>query len=245
MKKTLALCASALLAFASVPKAHAIFGVGDIVLDPSNLAQNILSAERALEQIQNQIQSLTNEAQMLLNEAKNLEHLDFNVVDRLRAKIEMTQSLFGEAQGLAYTVDELRQQFAQLYPSVYAQNLTLDQLSVEAHHRWENSRSALDTALQLQSRARENFGEDEAVLSDLVAQSQGAIGALQATQATNQLLALLARQQIQGQQIAISQDRAVATEEARRIAEVERSRELRRRFMTRETRYAPEAFVGL
>ena len=34
--------------------------------------------------------------QMLLNDAKNLEHLDFDVVDRLRAKIEMTQVLFNE-----------------------------------------------------------------------------------------------------------------------------------------------------
>jgi len=38
------------------PPAHAVFGVGDIVIDPTNLAQNILTAARSLEQINNQIQ---------------------------------------------------------------------------------------------------------------------------------------------------------------------------------------------
>ncbi|MBY0333727.1 MAG: DUF4141 domain-containing protein, partial [Acetobacteraceae bacterium] len=42
------------------------------VFDPWNYAQNILSAARALDQINNQIASLQNEAQMLINQARNL-----------------------------------------------------------------------------------------------------------------------------------------------------------------------------
>src|SRR5690606_6228805 len=42
--------------------AHAQFGFGRIVYDPSNYAQNVLTAARTLEQINNQIQSLQNEA---------------------------------------------------------------------------------------------------------------------------------------------------------------------------------------
>ena len=67
-----------------VQSARAIFGVGDIVLDPSNLIQNIMTAARALEQINNQIRSLQNEAQMLMNEAKNLTSLDFSALNELR-----------------------------------------------------------------------------------------------------------------------------------------------------------------
>jgi hypothetical protein len=40
------------------------------VFDPSNYSQNMLTAARTLQQINNQIQSLQNEAQMLLNQAR-------------------------------------------------------------------------------------------------------------------------------------------------------------------------------
>ena len=40
-----------------------------VVFDPSNYAQNVLTAARALQQINNQITSLQNQAQMLINQA--------------------------------------------------------------------------------------------------------------------------------------------------------------------------------
>jgi P-type conjugative transfer protein TrbJ len=43
-----------------------------IVFDPNNYAQNVLTAARELQQINNQITSLQNQAQMLINQAKNL-----------------------------------------------------------------------------------------------------------------------------------------------------------------------------
>ncbi|WP_342776922.1 hypothetical protein [Hankyongella ginsenosidimutans] len=47
------------------------------VFDPGNYSQNILTAARTLQQINNQIQSLQNEATMLLNQAKNLSRVSF------------------------------------------------------------------------------------------------------------------------------------------------------------------------
>ena len=43
-----------------------------VVIDPTNLVQNTLTAIRTLEQINNQIRQLQNEAQMLMNQARNL-----------------------------------------------------------------------------------------------------------------------------------------------------------------------------
>jgi len=244
MKKFLVLGVASILTLSAVPKAHAIFGIGDIVLDPSNLAQNILSAERALVQIENQVKSLANEGEMLINEAKNLEHLDFNTLARLRATIANAQQLFDRARGLAFNVQQMQQEFDRLYPVSYGEGVSVEQMSDDAHERWQRARDAIDTALQLQSQAKENFAEDEGVLADLVEKSQSAEGALQAAQATNQLLALQARQQIQAQQLQITQGRAAVLEQARVVAEEERARELNRRFMTRETRYTPEPIVG-
>lgn len=55
--------------------AHAQFG--GIVFDPSNYAQNILTAARTLQSVNQQIQQLQNEARMLVNMGKNLSKIDF------------------------------------------------------------------------------------------------------------------------------------------------------------------------
>jgi P-type conjugative transfer protein TrbJ len=55
MKNPLAAAAACVLALASPPPTRC--GVGDIVLDPTNLVQNTLTAIRTLEQINNQIRS--------------------------------------------------------------------------------------------------------------------------------------------------------------------------------------------
>ena len=109
----------------------------------------------------------------------------------------------------------------------------------DARQRWRNSLEALRTATQVQSQAMQNFASDERALTDLVNRSQSATGALQAMQATNQLLALQSRQAIQAQQLQITQDRAAALEQARQVAVQERAREVRRRFMSSGTPYTP------
>ena len=89
-------------------------------VDPVNLVQNTLTAIRTLEQINNQINQLQNEAQMLMNQARNLANLDFNIVNRLRSTLAITERLIAEAQGLAYDVTNMDREFARLYPEQYA-----------------------------------------------------------------------------------------------------------------------------
>ena len=57
--------------------------------------------------------------------------------------------------------------------------------------------NGLHTAMRMQAQVSQNLAQDESALADLVSQSQSATGALQAMQATNQLLALQAKQSIQ------------------------------------------------
>src|SRR3546814_633218 len=58
------------------------------VFDPTNYRQNLLTAARTLQQINNQIQSLQNEARMLVNQSKNLSRIDFPPLDQLRQRSE-------------------------------------------------------------------------------------------------------------------------------------------------------------
>ncbi|MGL4315001.1 MAG: P-type conjugative transfer protein TrbJ [Pseudomonas sp.] len=236
-----AITVASVLALASAQPAHALFGVGDIVLDPTNLVQNTLTAVRTLEQINNQVQQLQNEAEMLSNQARNLASLDFNVVNRLRTSLARSEQLIAEAQGLAYDVQNLDREFARLYPDEYATTVSGDQMYRDARERWEHTLDGLHTAMRMQAQVSRNLNEDESALTDLVGQSQSATGALQAMQATNQLLALQAKQSIQAQQLQLTQDRAASLELARQAAASERAREVRRRFLGEGTPYTPQS----
>ncbi|MBB5215694.1 MULTISPECIES: P-type conjugative transfer protein TrbJ [Alcaligenaceae] len=211
------------------------------VFDPSNYTQNTLTAVRTLQQINNQINQLQNEAQMLMNQARNLASLDFNVVNRLRTTLAATERLIGEAQGLSYEVANMDQEFARLYPDQYAATVSGDSMAQDARERWKNTLNGLHTAMRVQAQASQNLRDDESTLADLVNQSQSAQGALQAMQATNQLLALQAKQDIQAQQLQITQDRAASLELARQAAATERAREVRQRFQGSGTPYTPQA----
>lgn len=219
-----------------MPAAHAQW----VVVDPTNLVQNTLTAVRTLEQINNQIQQLQNQAQSLINQGRNLASLPFNVVNRLRSTLASTQQLITQAQGLAFQVQSMDQQFAQLYPQQYAATVSGNQMYQDAHQRWQNTLNGLQTAMQMQAQVSQNLTEDQSVLTDLVGQSQSATGALQAMQATNQLLALQAKQSIQGQQLQLTQGRATALELARQAAAVERGREVTQRFLGTGTVYTPQ-----
>ena len=115
MKKTL-LATVATVLFCTLPAAQAQW----TVIDPTNLVQNTLTAIRTLQQIDNQVRQLQNEAQMLINQARNLDRLDYNTVNRLRSTLATIERLMAEAQGLAYRVENLDQEFARLYPHEYA-----------------------------------------------------------------------------------------------------------------------------
>lgn len=235
MKKRL--IAAAVAAMLCTATAHAQW----VVVDPTNLVQNTLTAIRTLEQINNQIKQLQNEAQSLMNEARNLASLPFNVVNRLRANLDTTRQLIAQARGLAFDIQNMDQQFAQLYPDQYAATVSGNQMFQDAHQRWKNTLQGLQTAMRMQAQVSQNLNQDEGVLADLVDQSQSATGALQAMQATNQLLALQAKQSIQTQQLQLTQGRAASLELARQAAAVERGREVTRRFLGGGTAYTPQS----
>ncbi|MDP2244883.1 P-type conjugative transfer protein TrbJ [Pseudomonas sp.] len=209
------------------------------VIDPTNLVQNMLTAVRTLEVINNQASQLQNETQMLLNQARNLETLDINVLNRLRTTLASTERLLAEAQGLAFDVQRLDQEFTRLYPAEYTSSVSDERMAQDTRARWKQGLDGLHTAMRMQAQVAQNLAQDESVLADLVNRSQSASGALQASQATNQLLALQAKQSIQAQQLQITQNRAIALELARQAAAVEEARELRRRFMGSGTPYTP------
>ncbi len=84
-----------------------------------------------------------------------------------------------------------------------------------------------------------NIDSNRAEWSALVGQSQGATGALQATQAGNQLLALQSQQLSDLIAVISANGRADALTEAERATAAEQGRIQRERFLTPGTGYLP------
>ncbi|EJN03476.1 P-type conjugative transfer protein TrbJ [Phyllobacterium sp. YR531] len=211
-----------------------------IVYDPTNYAQNLLSATRALQQINNQITSLQNEATMLINQARNLTSLPFSSLQQLQQSVQRTQQLLGEAQRIAYNVQNIDQAFRTNYSAGSASMSASDQqLVAQAKERWNNTVSGLQDAMRVQAGVVGNIDTNRTQTSALVGQSQGATGALQAAQAGNQLLALQAQQLADLTAVVSANGRAQALAEAERSAAAEQGREQRRRFLTPGAGYQP------
>src|SRR3954469_7146863 len=109
-----------------------------VVFDPNNYAQNVLTAARELQQVNNQIVSLQNQAQMLINQARNLASLPYSSLAQLQQSIQRTQDLLRQAQRLAYDVQQIDRAFATTYAPA-SNSLTGEAMISNAQVRWQTS----------------------------------------------------------------------------------------------------------
>ncbi|MCW8309207.1 P-type conjugative transfer protein TrbJ [Acidiphilium sp. PA] len=184
------------------------------VIDVSNLTQNVLTAARTLEEVNNQLTQLQQGISMLENQSRNLTSLPFSVLSQLQSSMGQINQLMGQAQSLAYTVQQVQQQFRTLYPNYqspsFQGNVTQAGLLADANARWQASINTFQQTIDVQSQIVATIPADQADLSSLVTKSQGAVGALQAIQSSNQLLALQSRQLSATQDLIAADARAQA-----------------------------------
>lgn len=210
------------------------------VFDPTNYAQNLLTAARALNQINNQIQSLQNQATMLTNMAKNLTRIDFPELQQLNQTLQQIDRLMGQAQGIDFRIDGLDAQFQRLFPQTYNQALSGNQRVIDSRTRLDAAMAAFRQTMSVQAQVVGNVQADAQALSAIAAKSQSAEGALQVGQATNQLLALAAKQQFQVQNLMAAQYRAEAVEQARRVQAEADAQAATTRFLGSGSAYTPQ-----
>ncbi|MGY4430896.1 P-type conjugative transfer protein TrbJ [Bradyrhizobium sp. F1.13.1] len=209
-----------------------------IVFDPNNYVQNVLTAARELQQINNQITSLQNQAQMLINQAKNLASLPYSSLQQLEQSIQRTQQLLSQAQRIAYDVQQIDRAFSTTYAPASA-SMSNGLLVANAQTRWQNSVAGLQDAMRVQATVVGNLDTNRTQMSALVTASQGASGALQASQAGNQLLALQAQQLADLTATVAAQGRGQTLEAAQRASAQDQGREQLRRFLTQGQGYQP------
>lgn len=208
------------------------------VYDPTNYAQNVLQAARALQQINNQVQALQNDAQSLLNQAKNLASLPYSSLQTLKGSVDRTRALLDQAKGIAHDVGAIDQAFRSTYSPAAASD-SQAQLVARAQGRWHQSVDAFQDALKVQAGVVSNLTGHRQELEALIGASQGAGGALQAAQAGNQLLALASQQLADLTAAIAAQGRAQSFAAAQTAAAQDQGREHLRRFLSPRSAYQP------
>ena len=209
------------------------------VFDPWNYKENLLTAIRELEQIQNQVKQLANEAQVLMNMDKELAGLGSSISSDLTSQLGEIKSLIDRADGIALSVNETEAAYKSLFPATYEQALTNDQSLKAAETRWDETLAAFKRSMSLQAQITEGNDEDSRQLSDLLSKSASAIGNLQVQQAGNELIGLNIKQGIELQTMMAAEARAQALDRARTLSSQEESRLRFKSFMGDGKAYTP------
>ncbi len=236
--KSRIIAAVAAVSLTLVGPARAQFG--GIVFDPHNYAQNVLTAARALQQINNQIQSLQNQATMITNMARNLSHLNISSLSAISSDLQQISNLMNQAQGINFQVSAADSLFQQHFAPSVGTSAAVPQIATSAHTRWQDAMDGFRQTMQIQSQIVQTVQSDDAKLQQLVTASQGAEGNLQVAQAANQLSSLAIKQQIQLQTLMAAQYRADALQQARKAADEDAAQAEWSRFIGTGNAYTPQ-----
>jgi P-type conjugative transfer protein TrbJ len=202
------------------------------VIDPTNLAQNLLQAARALEQINNQIRQIEQATQMLRQNPLQLS-------PELTQSISEARELFDSAQGIAFEVNQVGENLRTLYPETW-EDFDLEGV-LQQSERWEHeSRDSLQRAMEAEARAARSIEGSRNRIDRALQSSSSAEGQTGAIQASNQLLGVTASQLAEIHALLIVQGRALETERMERLAREERAREIQRRAFPTETTRSTE-----
>lgn len=210
------------------------------VFDPTNYSQNLLQAVRALQQVNNQVQSLQHEAQMLQNMATNLKTLNVSALLKINRDLTQINQLMAQAKGIAFTISQTQAALKAQFPASYDLTVSTNILASQAQTRWESAMQAYQQTLLVQAQVDQSLQTDSGTLNDLLKASETSEGGLQAQQASNQLLALSAKQQMQIETLMAAQYRADAIDAARKAQGEAAAKAATQKFLGTGTAYTPQ-----
>jgi P-type conjugative transfer protein TrbJ len=199
------------------------------VFDPANFQQNLLSAARALEQINNQVLALQNQALMIARMDQNLKRLGPTLSPDLQRTLSALQAQLSAGEGIALRLSATQSAYEQLFPKQASAALTSDDALRNAKARWDEAYAVFQRAAFVQGQVADGIGTDTGLLAAAMARSKDAMGALEAVQAGNELTSLNVKQSLALLGLLAAQHRAETTAKARELAAED---EARQRFKT-------------
>jgi P-type conjugative transfer protein TrbJ len=201
------------------------------VFDPANFQQNLLSAARALEQINNQVRVLQNQVLMIARMDQNLVRLGGTMSPDLQRTLGDIQKLLRAGDGIALRLAATQSGYEQLFPKQPSAALTHDDALRNAKARWDEEYAAFRRAALLQGQIADGIETDTGLLADALARSKDAVGALEAAQAGNELTALGIKQSLALQGLLAAQQRAETMRRARELATEDEAKQRLKTFL--------------
>jgi P-type conjugative transfer protein TrbJ len=208
------------------------------VFDPANFQQNLLSAARALEQINNQVLTLQNQALMIARMDLNLKRLGPTLSPDLQRTLSALQARMTAGEGIALRLSTTQSAYEQLFPRQASAALTSDDALRSAKARWDEAYAVFQRAALVQGQVADGIAADTSLLAAAMARSKDAVGALEAVQAGNELTALNVKQALALQALLATQHRAETTAKARDLAAEEDARQRFKTFLGSGSAYA-------
>ncbi|MEI7668455.1 MAG: hypothetical protein WCJ33_00020 [Pseudomonadota bacterium] len=166
-----------------------------IVSDPGNLAQNVLTAIRTL-------QSNVNEAQQIANQLQNLQQLNYTSTSAYTSSYSGFLTKIQGIQGQLGNVTNLEQAFQAQYPTFSTTPAYNGKSMISQLTNWQSSlSSSMASAVGTNGAVINSIPATQANMNNLLSASNNSQGALQATQAGNQMVATVSGQlsQMSGQ----------------------------------------------
>jgi P-type conjugative transfer protein TrbJ len=208
------------------------------VFDPANYAQNVLTAARALEQINNQIRSLENEADVLSRMDQNLTPLNSTLSPDLQRTLGEIQTQIRAGDGIAMSLGGTQTSYGEMYPAQASATLTSDQALQNATTRWNEAYQAFQRSALIEGAIGDSVTTDTGLLATVMTNSRTAVGALQATQAGNELQGLSVKQSLALQSLIAAHARAETADRARDLATEDEARQRFKSFVGDGPAYA-------
>ena len=195
------------------PPASAAFGVGDIVYDPTNYAQNVLTAVRALQSNINEAMEIANQLHQIEMEARNLARLPQEAWDSVRSDLNQLRQLAQSASGISYALQRLSTQFKEMYPGYQAPTHYEQQ-----YQQWtDNSLNGIQQALKAAQQQSQQFEQESTNTQSLTDLSSTADGQMQALQAGNMIALQMVNQLQELRQLQVMEMQAQNTYMATQI----------------------------
>ena len=147
------------------------------------------------------------------------------------AAAEKAEAHHGEGEALALKVRETDAAYERLYPKTFPEAVSSDDLTRAAKSRWEETYAGFRRSALVQGQIADSAETDARLLDQILTRSNGSVGALQATQAGNELSALHVKQSLQLQTLLATQTRAETTDRARTLVAQQQAREQFKSFL--------------
>lgn len=187
-------------------KSEGVFGIGDVVFDPSNIIQMVIDYALQLEHYAQLIAQYQMLVKQYENMVLNIAALGVSMVHRVMNPMSQLTAMLDKVEAIPHRISSTVARFEQLYPSFGAHPLSGTDLVQKLRAMAQQMRGAAKLAMQTQS-VIEAIQGDQVTLDGAMRRSDAAVGNLQVQQAGNQINGLNTLQLIRMQQMLAAQGR--------------------------------------